>query len=62
MGEENFPDVISWLVLTLKSDAGTVDRSGAAQGAAQAEALRNASATSRPVDSIPWGCPKCPQA
>jgi len=35
MGEENFPELIPFLLTTLKSDQGTVDRTGAAQGAAR---------------------------
>uniref|UniRef100_A0A0V0J0Y0 Putative translational activator GCN1-like n=1 Tax=Solanum chacoense TaxID=4108 RepID=A0A0V0J0Y0_SOLCH len=32
MGEENFPDLVPWLLDTLKSDGNNVARSGAAQG------------------------------
>lgn len=32
MGEENFPDLVSWLLDTLKSDGSNVEHSGAAQG------------------------------
>ncbi|CAI9090959.1 OLC1v1025859C1 [Oldenlandia corymbosa var. corymbosa] len=32
MGEENFPDLVSWLLDTLKSEGSNVERSGAAQG------------------------------
>lgn len=32
MGEENFPDLVTWLLDTLKSDTSNVERSGVAQG------------------------------
>ena len=32
MGDENFKDLVPWLLQTLKSETSSVERSGAAQG------------------------------
>ena len=35
MGEETFPDLVPWLLATLRTEGSSVDRSGAAQGASE---------------------------
>lgn len=58
MGEDNFPDLVPWLLDTLKSDGSNVERSGAAQGLSEVKTLSEIALSSFFPAVVFWISPK----